>query len=139
MAITIKCSQYANVILSGDDEIKFLNVKGSTGNDLSAYDVTNTQYAVPAGKKLILTSMYLASSGTSGDVEFRFYHGSTLNGDSSTGAIEWIDDAIRYDTGSNNNFPFYVPIYLEVPATHYVTVNFSQDGVVGFMGVLTDV
>ena len=137
MAVTIKCDQYPTVVLSGDDEIKYLNVKGSTGNDLSAYDVTNTKYQVPVGKRLLLTSMYMASSGTSGDVEFRFYHGPTV--DSVAGATEWIDDAIRYDTGSNNNFLFSVPIFVSVPAGDYVTVNFSQDGVCGFMGVLTDV
>jgi|TARA_R110000824_G_scaffold296887_2_gene485155 hypothetical protein len=136
MAVTVKCDQYATVVLSGDDEIKYLNVKGSTGNDLSAYDVTNTKYQVPVGKRLLLTSMYMASSGTSGDVEFRFYFGPTV--DSVAGATEWIDDAIRYDTGSNNNFLFNVPIFVSIPAGNYVTVNFSQDGVVGFMGTLTD-
>ena len=78
----------------------------------------------------------MASSGTSGDVEFRFYFGPTV--DSVAGATEWIDDAIRYDTGSNNNFLFNVPIFVSIPAGNYVTVNFSQDGVVGFMGTLTD-
>tara|TARA_R110000824_G_scaffold335839_2_gene522380 strand:- start:272 stop:685 length:414 start_codon:yes stop_codon:yes gene_type:complete len=136
MAVTVKCDQYSTVVLSGDDEIKYLNVKGSSGNTISAYDVTNTQYVVPVGKKLILTSLYLIS-GNVGGVEYRFYHGSTIN--STAGATEWIDDAIRYETGSTSNLILQLPIYVEVPAGDYVTVNFAnEEGSLGFMGVLTD-
>ena len=134
-SVTVK--QYPTIVLGAGDEIKYLNVKGSSGNTISAYDVTNTQYAVPAGKKLTLTSMYLIS-GNVGTVEYRFYHGSTVN--SNAGAVEWIDDAIRYETGSNSNLILELPIYLEVPAGDYVTVEFAnEDGCVGFMGVLSDV
>ena len=44
MAVQIKSSHYPTVVLSGDDEIKYLNVKGSSGNTISAYDVTNMLY-----------------------------------------------------------------------------------------------
>jgi len=136
MAVPIKCGQYPTVVLSGDDEIKYLNVKGSSGNTVSAYDTTNTQFVVPLSHKLILTSMYILSDDV-GTVEYRFYHGSTVN--SNAGATEWIDDAIRYATGSNSNLIVPLPIYVEVPAGDYVTVEFAnEDGCVGFMGVLTD-
>ena len=136
MAIPIKCSQYPTVILSGDDEMKYLNATGNSGTTVSCYDQTNTQFQVPVGKKLICTSMAIIS-GNVGTVEIRCYHGSTIN--SNAGATEWVDDSIRYETGSNANLMLQIPIYVEVPAGDYLTFNFTNEQfTVHVMGVLTD-
>lgn len=136
MASSVTLKQYPTVVLSTGDVIKYLNATGNSGTTVSAYDTTNTQFQVPVGKKLICTSMAIIS-GNVGTVEIRCYHGSTVN--SSAGATEWVDDSIRYETGSTSNLMLHIPIYVEVPAGDYLTFNFANEQfTVHVMGVLTD-
>ena len=134
MAIQIKCAEYQTIILSGDDEIKYLNATGNSGTTVSCYDSTNTQYQVPVGKKLILTGMTVMG-GNVGTIEIRCYHGSTIN--STSGATEWVDDSIRWYY--NGDSPVKIPLNVEVPAGDYVTFNFANEQfTVHLMGVLTN-
>lgn len=134
MAQAVSLKQYPTVVLSTGDEIKYLNATGNSGTTVSCYDSTNTQYVIPADKKLILTNMSIMA-GNVGTVEIRCYHGSTIN--STSGATEWVDDSIRWYY--NGDSPVQIPLYVEIPAGDYVTFNFANEQfTVHLMGVLTD-
>jgi hypothetical protein len=138
MVIAVNLKKYATLVLETGDEIKYLNAKSTNGvgNFVSAFDTTNTQYAVPAGKTLTLTSMTIIVQDVNraSPFEYKFTHGPTVN--SNVGGTEWIDDSIQFADFNGTTISF--PIFVVIPAGDYITVEFTGgDGQVQFIGVLS--
>lgn len=81
-------------------------------------------YVVPAGKKFVALSITWINYSTTRD-DVTLYYGTTI--DSTAGATEWLKMSIG-GTTTDSSDGMTIPIYQEIPAANYFTMNAIASG-----------
>ncbi len=107
-------TSHSHITNVGTVKILVTNISGTT-NARSLHDTNFTEYSVPTGKKLVITSVSFITTATAGVIIF--YEDAT--NDAGTGTIV---SYIAHGTGLNVNT---VPTHIEFATGKFVTVAFD--------------